>query len=139
MQKAADYFNVDYRSILNHLDTELATIKGGKLVLLFSHELTKRFAAEKESLLNNVQKAVNVTVSVWVYKKVNDKLILLNDNKPTYNSRLEASKELKISTKTIRKYLDTRSRACAGPPLATTGGGQGHKEYKGLYFYSVSL
>lgn len=42
MQKAADYFNVDYRSILNHLDTKaLATIKGGKLVLLFSHELTQ--------------------------------------------------------------------------------------------------
>ena len=41
IQKAADYFNVDYRSILNHLDTNLATIKGGKLVLLFSHELTK--------------------------------------------------------------------------------------------------
>ena len=97
MQKAADYFNVDYRSILNHLDTELATIKGGKLVLLFSHELTKRFATEKESLLNNIQKAVNVTVSVCVYKKVNDKLILLNDNKPTYSSRLEASKELKMS------------------------------------------
>jgi hypothetical protein len=97
MQKAADYFNVDYRSILNHLDTELATIKGGKLVLLFSHELTKRFATEKESLLNNIQKAVNVTVSVWVYKKVNDKLILLNDNKPTYSSRLEASIELKMS------------------------------------------
>ena len=26
MQKAADYFKVDYRSILNHLDTNLATI-----------------------------------------------------------------------------------------------------------------
>lgn len=118
MQKAADYFNIDYRFILNHLDTELATIRGGKLVLLFSHELTK---SEKELLLSNVQKAVNVTVSVWVYKKVNDKLILLKDNMPTYSSKLEASKELKISTKTISKYLDI------------------HKEYKGLYFYSVSL
>jgi hypothetical protein len=37
MQKAG--VNVDYRSILNHLDTGLAT--GGKLVLLFSHELTE--------------------------------------------------------------------------------------------------
>jgi hypothetical protein len=118
MQKAADYFNVDYRSILNCLDTKLATIKGGKLVLLFSHELTK---AEKESLLNNVQKAVNETVSVWIYKKVNDKFILLNDNKPTYSSKLEASKQLKMSTKTISRYLDT------------------HEEYKGLYFYSVAL
>lgn len=118
MQKAADYFNVDYRSILNHLDTKLATIKGGKFVLLFSHELTK---VEKESLLNNIAKAVNETVSVWVYKKDNDKFILLNNNKPTYSSKLEASKELKMSAKTISKYLDT------------------HKEYKGLYFYSVAL
>lgn len=47
-------------SILNHLDTKLATIKGGKFVLLFSHRLTE---AEKESLLNNFQKAVNETVS----------------------------------------------------------------------------
>lgn len=41
MKKAADYFNVDYRSLLKHLDTEIATMKGGKLVLLFSHELTE--------------------------------------------------------------------------------------------------
>lgn len=83
MQKAVDYFNVNYRSILNYLDTKLATIKNRKLVLLFSQELTK---SEKESLLNNDQKTVNVTVSVWVYKKVNDKLRILNDNKPTYSS-----------------------------------------------------
>lgn len=67
MQKAVDYFNVNYRSILNYLDTKLATIKNRKLVLLFSQELTK---SEKESLLNNDQKTVNVTVSVWVYKKL---------------------------------------------------------------------
>lgn len=53
MQKAAEFFNVDYRSILNNLDTELASIKGGKLVLLFSQELTK---LQKESLLNNIKK-----------------------------------------------------------------------------------
>ena len=53
-KKAADYFNVDYRSLLNHLDTKLATVKGGKLVLLFSNELTE---LEKESLLNKVKKS----------------------------------------------------------------------------------
>ena len=61
MLKTAEYFNVDYRSILNHLDTKLASIKGGKLVLFFSHELTKH---QKESLLNNIEKVVNVTVSL---------------------------------------------------------------------------
>jgi len=104
MQKAADYFNVDYRSILNHLHTELASIKGGKLVLLFSHDLTK---PEKQSILSNAKKAINATVSLWVYKKVNDKFILINSNKPSYTSRFEACKDLKISNKTINKYLDT--------------------------------
>ena len=28
MQKAADHFNIDYRSILNHLDTNKATLSG---------------------------------------------------------------------------------------------------------------
>lgn len=120
MQKAADYFNIDYRSVLNHLDTKLATIKGGKLVLLFSYELRSSLS-EKECMLNNVNKAVNETVSVWIYRSVNDKLILINNNKPTYSSKLDASKELKMSAKTISKYLDT------------------HKEYKGLFFYSVAL
>lgn len=40
MQKAADFFNIDYRSILKHLDTNIATRKGDMLVLLFSNELT---------------------------------------------------------------------------------------------------
>ena len=35
MQKAADHFNVDYRSILKHLYTFKATIKNDKLVLFF--------------------------------------------------------------------------------------------------------
>lgn len=56
MKKAADYFNVDYRSLLKHLDTEIATMKGGKLILLFSNELTE---LEKESLLNKVKKTTN--------------------------------------------------------------------------------
>lgn len=118
MQKAAEFFNVDYRSILNNLDTELASIKGGKLVLLFSQELTK---LQKELLLNNIKKKVNVTVSIWVYKKVNDNFILINNNKPSYVSKLEASKDLKISPKTLSSYLDS------------------NKEYKGFYFYSVAL
>ncbi len=80
MQKAADYFNVDYRSLLKHLDTKIASRKGGKLVLLFSNELTK---LEKESLLNNVKKATNETTPIWVYKIADGELILIDSNKPT--------------------------------------------------------
>ena len=39
---------------------------------------------------------------------------------PTYNSKLQACKSLKISAKTITKYLDSG------------------KCYKGLYFYSTN-
>ena len=104
MKKAADYFNVDYRSLLNYLDTKLATVKGGKLVLLFSNELTE---LEKESLLNKVKKATNETTPVWVYKNVKGVLILINSNKPTYNSKFLVPRNLDISTKTISKYLDS--------------------------------
>jgi len=120
MQKAAEYLKVDYRSILNHLDTKIATIKIDKSVLLFSYELTQK---DKESLLlNNTQKATNVTMAIWVYKNIDGaKLTLINNNKPTFSSRLEASASLNMSTKTINKYLDSR------------------KEYKGLYFYSTPI
>jgi hypothetical protein len=118
IQKAADFFNVDYRSIQNHLDTKTATIKGGKLVLFFSKELTD---LEKVSLINTVKKATNETTPVWVYKLIEDKLELINSDLPSYKSKLMASNNLKMSVKTIDKYLDS------GNP------------YKGLYFYSVQI
>jgi len=40
MQKAAEYFKVDSRSIQRHLDTNKVTLKDGKLVLFYSKELT---------------------------------------------------------------------------------------------------
>jgi len=116
MKKAADYFNVDYRSLLKHLDTKIATMKGGKSVLLFSNELTE---LEKESLLNKIKKRTNETTPVWVYKNVNGELILIDNNKPSFSSKFLASKSLNISTKTISKYLDS------------------DKSYKGLYFYTT--
>nr|YP_009268529.1 hypothetical protein [Beauveria malawiensis]AMD61755.1 hypothetical protein [Beauveria malawiensis] len=98
MQKAADYFNIDYRTILNNMDTNLAIIKDNKWILIFSHELTE---SEKKLLISNTQKAVNRTVYLKVCKKVNGEYVLLDNNKPYYTSKLEASKQLKISTKTI--------------------------------------
>jgi hypothetical protein len=60
MQKAADYFNVDYRSLLKHLDTKLITNKNSRLILVFGKELT---LLEKESL-KSVNKATNETTPV---------------------------------------------------------------------------
>lgn len=39
--KAGIFFNVSYRTILAHLDTSKPTIQNGKLVLLFSRELSE--------------------------------------------------------------------------------------------------
>lgn len=60
-------------------------------------------------------------MKLWIYKKVNNDLVLINENQPTFNSKNIAAKELKISPKTITKFLDTNI------------------PYKDLYFYSTSF
>ena len=87
-----------------------------KLVLLFSKKLTL------EEIKNIKVKSIeNETIKLWVYKEINSKFILINNNQPTFNSKYIASKELKIDQKTISKYLDT------------------NKSYKDLFFYSQKL
>ncbi len=117
IQKLSEYFNIDYRSLLKHLDTNVATLKGGKLVLLFSNELTE---LKKISLKNNIKQVTNETTPVWVYKNINNELILIDSRKPTFSSKVLASKNLNMSTKTISKYLDSG------------------KPYKELYLYCVT-
>lgn len=116
IKKAADYFNVDYRSLINHLDTKEAINKGGIFIYLFKNELDTE---DLNLLSNKFNKVSNMTTSIWVYKYVDDKLTLINDNKPSYISKLSLSKDLKISVKTINKYLDS------------------NESYKGYYFYSI--
>lgn len=113
MQKAADHFKVNYRSILRHLDTNKVTIKNNKSVLFFSTKLTSERI--KELKVENVK---NETLKLWVYTKINNKLVLINNEQPSFDSKYLASKELKISHKTINKYLDTNN------------------SYKDLFFYS---
>lgn len=116
IKKTADHFNVDYRSILNHLDTNKATIKNDKSLLFYSKNLTLEAIKEIK-----VEKIKNETMKLWIYKKVNNDLVLINENQPTFNSKNIAAKELKISPKTITKFLDTNN------------------PYKDLYFYSTSF
>jgi hypothetical protein len=112
MQKAADHFNSDYRTNLRHLDTNKSTIKNNKLILLFSKKLTSEDI--KGIKVENVK---NETLKIWVYTKVKDKFVLINKsqdimcsgNQPTFKSKHIAAKELKISHKTIVKYLDTNN------------------------------
>lgn len=114
-----EYFNVDYRSVLNHLDTELATKKGENLVYFFSNELT---SLKKQELLNDLKIEKNETTSIWVYKKKTEgKLGLINSDTPSFSSKHLAAKSLNISTKTISKFLNI------------------HKDSKWLYFYSMKV
>lgn len=87
MQKAAEHFKVDYRSILRHLDTNKVTLKYKKSVLFYSKELTIN-----EILNLKIENQKNETIEVWVYKEINGTLLPINNNKPTFNSRSEAVK-----------------------------------------------
>jgi hypothetical protein len=118
IKKAADQFNLDYRTILKHLDTNKATIKNDKLVFFFSKKLT--LEEIKKLKLNSIKPYFKKgeTLRLWVYKKINSEFILINNNEPTFTSKELASKELKMSPKTITKYLDTNN------------------SYKDLFFYS---
>lgn len=72
IQKAAEYFKVDYRAVLNHLDTELATKNCDYLVYFFSNELT---CLKKKEWLNNLKIAKNETTPIWVYEKKDGEFI----------------------------------------------------------------
>ena len=63
IQKAAEFFNVYYRSVVRHLDTELATKKGNYLVLFFKDKFTD---LKRKELLNNLKLAKNETTEIWV-------------------------------------------------------------------------
>jgi len=118
MSKTGDYFNVDYRSISSNLDTKSAVNKNSMWVYFFTSELS---ATVRDELLNNLTLAKIVTTAVWVYKKEGENIVLINENSPTYVSKLKASTDLGITTKKISKILDT------------------DESYKDLLFYSFPL
>lgn len=65
IQAAANYFNVNYRTISRHLDTKLATIQNNILVYLFRKEIN---SVLKNELLTNLKRARNARSEIWVYK-----------------------------------------------------------------------
>ena len=117
MQKGAEYFKSDYRSIAKHLDSKLATLRNGMLVYLFSSEITIEL---KKELLVKLEKTSYIITKIWVYKKEDSKYILFGDNQP-FKSKLQASKSIGVATKTITRYLDT------------------HECYQELFFFSYPV
>lgn len=70
-----------------------------------------------------VENIKNEAIKLWIYKKINNELVLISPHQPTFNSKNIATlrKELKISPKTIALYLDT------------------NKPYMELFFYSTKI
>lgn len=100
----------------------------------------------KVEYIKNEGQAVRQAVKLWIYKKINNELVLINNNQPTFNSKYICSRlriegpegELQISLrrKTITKYIPHRS--LTGPQLRSLTGPYG--PYWGgqdndLYFY----
>ena len=52
MKKAAEQFNIDYRTILKHLDTNKVILKDNKLVLLYSKKLTLDHLKKEKKNIN---------------------------------------------------------------------------------------
>ena len=48
-----------------------------------------------------VENIKNKTVKLWIYKKINNELVLINNNQPTFNSKNIAAKELKLVIKLL--------------------------------------
>lgn len=114
MQKCADYFKVDYRTIASNLDTKLAILKNDILVYLFSTEINMEVIHE---LLITTKKVSNVTTKIWVYRNIDGEFTSIDYNQP-FSSKLQASKSLNMSHKTIAKFLD-------------------NVPYKGLFFFPL--
>ena len=63
MQKGAEYFKSDYRSIAKHLDSKLATLRNGMLVYLFSGEITIEL---KKELSVKLERTSHIITKIWV-------------------------------------------------------------------------
>ena len=113
---AADYFNVNYRTINRHLDTKLATKQNKMSVYFFKKEINSNLKME---LMKHVDKFHYARSEIWVYKLDEQGKLKLLPNQP-FKTKREAMRELHMHNTVINKYIDTGL------------------EYKGLLLYSTS-
>nr|ATI20280.1 GIY-YIG endonuclease [Juglanconis sp.] len=104
IQDAANYFNVNYRTISRHLDTKLATMQNKILVYFFKKEIDLNF---KDELVKSKPVVAGYNRSeIWVYQQgANGELSLIPDQ--PFKTKREAIRTLGIHIKELNKYLDT--------------------------------
>lgn len=108
IKSAADYLSISTSRLAKHLDTSSCINISGKMwVYLFSSEISEGKLAY---LKNNVKKAYNSVVSIWVYK-INrgcaEVVLNLLGSKRPFKTILQAARYINISPHTISKYIDT--------------------------------
>ena len=91
--------------LVRHLDTDICINLRGQWIYLFTSEMSE---CKLVSLKNNVKRAYNSQIAIWVYKISQGKVSnFLDDNLP-FKTILHAARAIKnISPHTIKKYLDT--------------------------------
>ena len=115
---AADYFNINYRTINRHLDTKVATKQNKMSVYFFKKEINSVHALKME-LMKQAEKFHYARGEIWAYKLEGEGKKILLPNQP-FKTKREAVRELHMHNTVISKYIDTGI------------------EYKGLLLYSTA-
>ena len=113
---AADYFNINYRTINRHLDTKVATKQNKMSVYFFKKEINSDLKME---LMKQAEKFHYARGEIWAYKLEGEGKKILLPNQP-FKTKREAVRELHMHNTVISKYIDTGI------------------EYKGLLLYSTA-
>ena len=101
---AANYFNVNYRTITRHLETKLATTQNKILVYFFKKEVDSKLIAELKN--DELGVARYMRTEIWVYKVDAEGKLSLVSNKP-FRTKREVIREIGIHVTVLNKYLDT--------------------------------
>ena len=100
---AANYYNINYRTINRHLDTKLATVQNKTLVYFFSKEPNSEVKAE---LLRKPTRVGYARTEIWVYKQDDKGGLTRIPNQP-FKTKREAIRVLGIHISVLNTYLDS--------------------------------
>jgi hypothetical protein len=106
LQDAANYFNVNYRTITRHLDTKIATMQNKTLVTRGGGAAPGDSKLIAELTKGKPTVASYARSEIWVYKVDANGGLTLIPNQPFITKR-EALRELGLHISVLNKYLDT--------------------------------
>jgi NADH dehydrogenase/NUMOD1 domain/GIY-YIG catalytic domain len=105
LSDAANYFGVDYRTIVRHLNTNKATRRGGILVYFFKKKLDRNLNKQLIDTGRRIADSRSYNTKVWVYNAYNLELI----NHRPFDSILSAANHTGIAKSTLYRNLDSKN------------------------------